>query len=71
MQTLSKQTREKLLSISTATIATCLYKKGFKNQFIQNVVPLKKMETNMVGEAFTLRYIPSREDLNPISVFKA
>ena len=70
MQTLSKQTREKLLSISTATIATCLYKKGFKNQFIQNVVPLKKMETNMVGEAFTLRYIPSREDLNPISVFK-
>ena len=46
METLSKQTREKLLSISTATIATCLYKKGFKNQFIQNVVPLKKMETN-------------------------
>lgn len=70
MTLLSRSTREKLQQISTATIATCLFKKGLKNQFIQNVVPLKKGRNNMVGEAFTLRYIPAREDLNPITVFQ-
>lgn len=63
-------TREKLKKVSTATIATCLFKLGLRNQFIQDVHPLKKGEANMVGEAFTLRYIPAREDLNPISVFE-
>jgi len=70
MQTLTDNNRKKLTEISTATIATSLFKRGFKNQFIQNVIPLGKGETNMVGEAFTLRYIPAREDLNPITVFK-
>ncbi|MFY0654459.1 MAG: ribonuclease activity regulator RraA [Cyclobacteriaceae bacterium] len=63
-------TRKKLEKISTATIATCLFKKGFRNQFIQDVKPLRKMELSMVGDAFTLRYIPAREDLNPIEVFR-
>lgn len=62
-------TKEQLLKISTATIATCLFKKGLKNQFIQDVKPLRKGKV-MVGEAFTLRYIPAREDLNPIEVFQ-
>lgn len=70
MFSLSDATRTKLKAISTATVATCLFKKGLKNQFIQGVVPLTKGRPNMVGEAFTLRYIPAREDLNPISVFK-
>ena len=70
MTTLSKETRRKLLGVSTATVATCLFKKGLKNQFIQGAVPLKKGMPTMVGEAFTLRYIPAREDLNPIEVFK-
>ena len=70
MTSLSKITREKLKKISTATIATCLFKRGLKNQFIQRVKPLKLGKPTMVGEAFTLRYIPAREDLNPISVFK-
>ena len=64
------ETRTKLQKISTATIATCLFKLGLKNQFIQDVHPLTKGKANMVGEAFTLRYIPAREDLNPISVFE-
>lgn len=63
-------TREKLQTVSTATISTALFKLGLKNQFIQGVQPLTKGKTTMVGEAFTLRYIPAREDLNPISVFK-
>lgn len=70
MAKLSTATRDKLQKISTATIATCLFKKGLKNQFIQNVRPLKKGKQRMVGTAFTLRYIPAREDLNPITVFK-
>ena len=61
---------EKLKKVSTATIATCLFKKGLKNQFIQNVKPLKHGRPTMVGRAYTLRYIPAREDLNPITVFK-
>ncbi len=63
-------TIEKLRKVSTATIATCLFKKGLKNQFIQKVKPLKLGKPTMVGEAYTLRYIPAREDLNPITVFK-
>ena len=70
MSSLKVSAREKLQKISTATIATCLYKKGLRNQFIQKVKPLKKGKPNMVGEAFTLRYIPAREDLNPVSVFR-
>ncbi|WP_297765227.1 ribonuclease activity regulator RraA [uncultured Muriicola sp.] len=70
MTSLSQHTREQLKKVSTATIATCLFKKGLKYQFIQGVKPLKKGRRTMVGEAFTLRYIPAREDLNPIEVFK-
>lgn len=61
---------QQLKSISTASIATYLFKKGLRNQFIQQVLPLKRMKSNMVGRAYTLRYIPAREDLNPIEVFR-
>nr|WP_299381274.1 ribonuclease activity regulator RraA [Allomuricauda sp.] len=61
---------DKFRKVSTATIATCLFKMGLKNQFIQGVEPLKRGKATMVGLAYTLRYIPAREDLNPIDVFK-
>lgn len=67
---LSNETREKLKGVSTATLCTALFKRGLRNQFIQDVRPLKFKGENMVGEAFTLRYIPAREDLNPITVFQ-
>ncbi len=71
---LKSETRAKLSSISAATLCTALFKRGLRNQFIQNVRPvntdLQRTLPNMVGEAFTLRYIPAREDLNPISVFQ-
>ena len=67
---LSPEIREKLETVSTATICTALYKRGFRNQMIQGVVPLDAQKPTMVGEAFTLRYIPAREDLNPITVFQ-
>jgi regulator of RNase E activity RraA len=68
--TMNEQTRAKLKTVSTATLCTALYKRGLKNQFIQDVRPLNPNGANMVGEAFTLRYIPAREDLNPITVFQ-
>jgi regulator of RNase E activity RraA len=63
-------TKTKLMAVSTATLCTALFKRGLRNQFIQDVRPLNANLPNMVGEAFTLRYIPAREDLNPISVFQ-
>ncbi|WP_406682867.1 ribonuclease activity regulator RraA [Seonamhaeicola sp. MEBiC1930] len=62
--------KEQLKKTSTPTIATILFKMGLKNQFIQGAKPLANLKSNMVGKAFTLRYIPAREDLNPITVFR-
>jgi regulator of RNase E activity RraA len=70
MSKLKPQTRDKLKTVSTATLCTALYKRGLRNQFIQDVHPLNPGAGPMVGEAFTLRYMPAREDLNPISVFQ-
>jgi regulator of RNase E activity RraA len=67
---LSATTRDKLKTVSTATICTALFKRGLRNQYIQDVRPLNPAAGPMVGEAFTLRYIPAREDLNPITVFQ-
>ncbi len=66
---LSDSTRDKFRSVSTATICTALFKRGLRNQMIQGVLPLGKTGS-MVGEAFTLRYMPAREDRNPVSVFQ-
>lgn len=63
-------TKERFKKTSTPTIATLLFKLGLKNQFIQGSKPVKSGKPTMVGEAFTLRYIPAREDLNPITVFR-
>jgi regulator of RNase E activity RraA len=67
---LSADTRNKLMKVSTATISTALFKIGLKNQYLQDVHPLNPENENMVGQAYTLRYIPAREDLNPITVFQ-
>jgi regulator of RNase E activity RraA len=68
--TLDDNTRARLKKASTASIATALYKRGLRNQFIQGVTPVSQKAENMVGQAFTLRYIPAREDRNPITVFR-
>ncbi len=70
MTKLTVATREKLKTVSTATVATALFKRGFRNQAIQGVRPLSPLKESMVGEAFTLRYIPAREDLNKLDVFR-
>ena len=67
---MKETTREKLMHISVATIATALFKRGLRNQVIQDVHPVGNNGCNMVGPAFTLRYMPAREDRNQIEVFE-
>lgn len=62
--------REKLRKVSTATLTTVLFKRGLRNTFVQGIRPLNPDAPAMVGEAYTLRYIPAREDLDTIDVFK-
>ena len=64
------RTKAILQNTSTASIATLLFKRGLRNQYVQNVRRLGAEGKRMVGPAFTLRYIPAREDLNPVDVFR-
>ncbi len=70
IETLNAENRARLAHVSTATLSTALFKRGLKNMFIQDVRPVGPQKDNMVGEAFTLRYMPSREDLDTIEVFR-
>lgn len=66
----TEETRQKLRGVSTATLCTALFKRGLRNQFIQDVRPVGQVSRTMVGPAYTLRYIPAREDLNSLEVFR-
>lgn len=69
MKELEETTRAALLRASTATIATLLFKRGLRNQFIQGVFRLSTHPTKLLGPAYTLRYIPAREDLDVPEAF--
>lgn len=64
-----QDTRSRLLTASTATLTTQLFKRGLRNAFMQGVRRLGSPGPNMVGPAMTLRYIPAREDLDHLGVF--
>ena len=68
--TLSSTAHEKLSHVSVATIATALFKRGLRNQVIQDVRPVAPKGRNMVGPAYTLRYMPAREDRNQLVEFR-
>ncbi len=67
---MTPETKSVLENTSTASIATLLFKRGLRNQFVQNVGRINPPRGRMVGPVYTLRYIPAREDLNPIEVFR-
>ena len=52
-----------LKTISTATITTVLLKKGLRNVWLRGTRPLRPGQPRLVGPAFTLRFVPAREDL--------
>lgn len=70
MTNVPSDTLDKLRHVSVATLATALFKRGLRHQVIQNVHPLSPKGENMVGPAFTLRYMPAREDRNQLSEFR-
>jgi regulator of RNase E activity RraA len=63
-------TKAMLEQVSVATLATTLFKRGLRNQVIQDVRPVAPKGKNMVGPAFTLRYMPAREDRNQLIEFR-
>jgi regulator of RNase E activity RraA len=67
---MNPQTKSKLEQVSVATLATALFKRGLRNQVIQDVRPVAPKGKNMVGPAFTLRYMPAREDRNQLIEFR-
>jgi regulator of RNase E activity RraA len=54
---------ETLKDVSTATLTTVLLKKGLRNVWMRGTKPLKPGQPRVVGPAFTLRFVPAREDL--------
>jgi len=54
---------EALTRVSTATLTTVLLKKGLRNVWMRGAMPLRPGQTRLVGRAFTLRFVPAREDL--------
>lgn len=67
---LGQGTLEALEAASTATLQTQLFSLGLRNTFLFGVRPLDPEHARFVGEAFTLRYIPAREDLDVLEAFK-
>ncbi len=65
MTTISQDTLDRLLVPSTATLTSVLKGRGLSNTFMHDVSPLKST-MKMAGRAFTLRYIPAREDLTDV-----
>jgi regulator of RNase E activity RraA len=67
---ISASTLRTLGTVSTATLTTQLMARGLRNTYLAGLAPLNPGRSRLVGEAFTLRCIPSREDLDVLSVFQ-
>ena len=62
MSELSQKTRDALLHVGTSTLTGVLNRRGLRSMFMQDVWPIRHDIPRMVGIAFTMRFIPSRED---------
>lgn len=67
---LTPDTLALLSKASTATVATLLFKRGYHNAYVQGALPLNADTGTMVGPAYTLRYIPTRPDTDPLDAFR-
>lgn len=61
--TLTPELRTTLSAVTTATLTTVLLKKGLRKTWMRGPRPLGERQGRVVGPAFTLRFIPAREDL--------
>lgn len=60
---LSNDIKQALSKVTTASITTILLKKGLRNVWLRGTRPIKPGQGRLVGRAFTLRFVPAREDL--------
>jgi regulator of RNase E activity RraA len=60
---LAPQAADALRRVSTATLSTVLLKKGLRNVWMRGTRPLRPDQPRQAGRAFTLRFVPAREDL--------
>ena len=67
--TLDDTIRERLAGVSVSTLTTCLFRRGFRTRLIRGVLPVNAAAARMVGEAFTLRFIPAREDIDTMAAY--
>src|SRR5271168_857955 len=61
--TIDAKTLAALSGVSTATITTVLLKKGLRNVWLRGTRPIRAGQPRLIGRAFTLRFVPAREDL--------
>jgi regulator of RNase E activity RraA len=62
---------DKLRQVSTSTLATQLYKRGFRQPQLLGVRPLSQVADGFVAEAFTMRFIPAREDVDTLDPYRS
>jgi regulator of RNase E activity RraA len=60
---LDPKVKDILAGISTATLTTILLKKGLRNVWMRGTKPIRAGQPRLVARAFTLRFVPAREDL--------
>ena len=67
----SPEALDKLRQVSTSTLATQLYKRGFRQPQLMGLKALSNVVDGFVGEAYTMRFIPAREDVNPPDPYRS
>lgn len=70
MAPLSEVTRDKLAHSGASNISNSLLKRGLRNTFLLGLQPLSPSQPVLVGSAFTLRFIPAREDIDSMALYQ-
>lgn len=64
---LSDETYDRLMQVGTANVANALLKRGFRNVYLLGVQPIAANQRQLVGRAYTLRFMPAREDVDSMA----
>lgn len=64
---LAEEIRDRLMRVGTANVANALLKRGFRNVYLLGIQPLSAGQAQLVGPAYTLRFMPAREDIDTMA----
>src|SRR5258706_12796442 len=67
---LAQATRDKLARVGTANLANALLSHGVRNAYMLGVAPLSADQERLIGPAYTLRFIPAREDIDTLANYR-